>query len=147
MGCEPNQSGETRDPGRAVSGNAQSMGLRLLRLQDHLPRDRLDRGARGMKIGIDIDDVLADSLPHYTRAFNQRFGLQIDLADAAWRIFDRFPRGSRQEAHDFFSGLIEAGFFSSRPLMPGAKAAVESLAEDGHRPFSMTGPGPPEAAI
>jgi len=100
-----------------------------------------------MKIGIDIDDVLADSLPHYTRAFNQRFGLQIDLADAAWRIFDRFPRISRQEAQDFFSGLIEAGFFSSRPLLPGAKDAVESLAEDGHRLFIITGRAPQDEAI
>jgi uncharacterized HAD superfamily protein len=100
-----------------------------------------------MKIGIDIDDVLADSLPHYTRAFNQHFGLQIDLADAAWRIFDRFPRVSRQEAHDFFSGLIEAGFFSSRPLMPGAKEAVESLAEDGHRLFIITGRAPQDEAV
>ena len=100
-----------------------------------------------MKIGIDIDDVLADSLPHYTQAFNQRFGLQIDLADAAWRIFDRFPRVSRQEAHDFFSGLIEAGFFSSRPLMPGAKEAVESLAEDGHRLFIITGRAPQDEAV
>ena len=100
-----------------------------------------------MKIGIDIDDVLADSLPYYTRAFNQRFGLQIDLADAAWRIFDRFPRISRQEAHDFFSGLIEAGFFSSRPLLPGAKEAVESLSEDGHRMFIITGRAPQDEAI
>ena len=100
-----------------------------------------------MKIGIDIDDVLADSLPHYTRAFNQRFGLQIDLADSAWRIFDRFPWISRQEAHDFFSGLIEAGFFSSRPLMPGAKEAVESLAEDGHRLFIITGRAPQDEAV
>lgn len=100
-----------------------------------------------MKIGIDIDDVLADSLPYYTRAFNQRFGLQIDLADAAWRIFDRFPWISRQEANDFFSELIGAGFFSSRPLLPGAKEAVESLAEDGHRLFIITGRAPQEEAI
>jgi uncharacterized HAD superfamily protein len=100
-----------------------------------------------MKIGIDIDDVLADSLPYYTRAFNQRFGLQIDLADAAWRILDRFPWIPRQEAHDFFSELIEAGFFSSRPLLPGAKEAVESLAEDGHRLFIITGRAPQDEAI
>src|SRR3989304_4832417 len=114
MGCEPNQSGETRDPGRAVPGDAQPLGLRLLRLQDHLPCDRLDRGARGMKIGIDIDDVLADSLPHYPRAFNQRFGLQIDLADKAFREVYRLALVSRQAARVFFSRVFEAGFFSSR---------------------------------
>ena len=92
-----------------------------------------------MKIGIDLDDVLAESLPHYLRAFNNRFGVTIDLTEAAWRIFDRFPQIPRREAHTFFSELIEAGFFSSRPLMPGAREAVESLAEGGHRLFVVTG--------
>ncbi len=92
-----------------------------------------------MKIGIDLDDVLAISLPHYLQAFNRRFGLTVDLADGAWRIFDRFPQIPRREAHDFFSELIEDGFFLSRPLMPGAREAVESLAEEGHRLFIVTG--------
>ncbi len=92
-----------------------------------------------MKIGIDLDDVLADSLPHYVQALNRRFELTIDLADAAWRIFDRFPHIPRREAHSFFSELIEEGFFSSRPLLPGAREAVESLAEEGHHLFIITG--------
>ena len=99
-----------------------------------------------MKIGVDLDDVLADSLPHYLQAFNRRFGLAIDLPDAAWRIFDRYPQISRREAHDFFSELIEDGFFASRPLLPGAKEAVESLAEEGHRLFIVTGRATRDAA-
>ncbi len=99
-----------------------------------------------MKIGIDLDDVLADSLPHYVRALNRRFDLTIDLAEAAWRIFDRFPHIPRREAHSFFSKLIEDGFFSSRPLLPGAKEAVESLAEEGHLLFIVTGRAMRDAA-
>ncbi|MCZ7627327.1 MAG: hypothetical protein M5R38_17615 [Candidatus Methylomirabilis sp.] len=57
-----------------------------------------------MRIGIDLDDVLADSLPHYLQAFNARFGFDVGPADAAWRIADRFPQIPRQEADDFFSG-------------------------------------------
>lgn len=100
-----------------------------------------------MKIGIDLDDVLADSLPHYLRAFNRRFGLEVGLADAAWQIADRFPQVPREAADDFFSGLLEAGFFSSRPLLPGAKEAVESLARDGHRLYIITGRAPRDEAI
>jgi uncharacterized HAD superfamily protein len=100
-----------------------------------------------MKIGIDLDDVLADSLPHYLQAFSRRFGLTIGLADAAWQISDRFPQIPRQEAHEFFTELIEAGFFSSRPLLPGAREAVERLAEDGHRLFIITGRAPRDEAI
>lgn len=99
-----------------------------------------------MKIGIDLDDVLADSLPHYVQALNRRFGLTIDLVEAAWRIFDRFPQIPRREAHTFFSELIEDGFFSSRPLLPGAREAVESLAEEGHRLFIVTGRAARDAA-
>ena len=99
-----------------------------------------------MKIGIDLDDVLADSLPHYVQALNRRFGLSIDLAEAAWRIVDRLPQIPRREAHSFFSELIENGFFLSRPLLPGAKEAVESLAEEGHRLFIVTGRATRDAA-
>lgn len=100
-----------------------------------------------MRIGIDIDDVLADSLPHYLRAFNRRFGLELDLADAAWRISDRLPQIPRQEADDFFSELIDAGFFSTRPLLPGAKHAVERLDQAGHRLFIITGRAPQDELI
>lgn len=100
-----------------------------------------------MRIGIDLDDVLADSLPHFTQAFNERFGLDIQLADAVWRIADRFPHIPRQEADDFFTELIADGFFSSRPLIPHAKEAVEALAEDGHRLYIVTGRSPQEEPI
>ncbi|MGH7410689.1 MAG: 5' nucleotidase, NT5C type [Candidatus Methylomirabilis sp.] len=100
-----------------------------------------------MRIGIDLDDVLADSLPHYLRAFNQRFGFKIDLADAAWRMFRRYPQIPHQEINDFFSELIEAGFFASRPLLPGAREAVERLTDDGHHLFIVTGRAPKDEAI
>lgn len=100
-----------------------------------------------MKIGIDLDDVLADSLPYFTQAFNRRFGLDIELPDAAWRIADRFPQIPRQEADDFFSELIADGFFSSRSLIPHAKEAVETLADDGHDLFIITGRTPRDEGI
>ncbi|MBZ0169323.1 nucleotidase yqfW [Candidatus Methylomirabilis lanthanidiphila] len=100
-----------------------------------------------MRIGIDLDDVLADSLPHYLRAFNARFGFGVGLADAAWRIADRFPQIPRQEADDFFSELIADGFFSSRSLLPHAKEAVETLADDGHDLFIITGRTPRDERI
>ena len=100
-----------------------------------------------MRIGIDLDDVLTDSLPHYLRAFNRRFGLEIDLADAAWRMYNRYPQIARQEINDFFSELIEGGFFSSRPLLPGAKEALERLADDGHDLFIITGRAPQDEVL
>ncbi len=100
-----------------------------------------------MKIGIDLDDVLADSLPHYLHAFNKRFSLDVELADAAWRITDRFPHIPRQEADDFFTQLIADGFFLSRSLIPYAKEAVETLADDGHDLYIITGRTPRDEQI
>lgn len=100
-----------------------------------------------MRIGVDLDDVLADSLPHYLQAFNERFGFEVGLANAAWRIADRFPQISRQEADDFFSELIEDGFFLSRSLIPHAKEAVETLAGGGHHLYIITGRTPRDEQI
>ena len=100
-----------------------------------------------MKIGIDLDDVLVDSLPHYLQAFNARFSCEVSLADAAWRIADRFPQIPRQEADDFFSELIEDGFFSSRSPIPYAKEAVKTLADDGHALYIITGRTPRDERI
>ncbi|CBE69970.1 MAG: hypothetical protein F9K13_07620 [Candidatus Methylomirabilis oxygeniifera] len=100
-----------------------------------------------MKIGIDLDDVLADSLPHFTQAFNRHFDLDIELPDAAWRIADRFPQISRREADDFFTELIESGFFSSRSLIPHAKEAVETLVDGGHDLYIITGRTPRDERI
>lgn len=45
-----------------------------------------------MKIGIDLDDVLADSLPHYLQAFNERFGLDVSLLMVLGGSPTGFPR-------------------------------------------------------
>jgi hypothetical protein len=100
-----------------------------------------------MRIGLDLDDVLVTSLPHYVAAFNQRFGVRVEPADAAWRMFRRFPQIPRRELHEFFADLIRAGFFSSRPLIPGAREAVERLVQAGHDLFIVTGRAAQDEAI
>ncbi|MBI3085740.1 MAG: hypothetical protein HYY88_08470, partial [candidate division NC10 bacterium] len=44
-----------------------------------------------LRIGIDVDDVLAESLPGYLEAFRRRFGHDVRIEDAAWEIFRRYP--------------------------------------------------------
>lgn len=92
-----------------------------------------------MRIGIDIDDVLADSLPAYLAAFNRRFGLQVPVTEAAWEIFQLYPEISAGEIGSFFAELYRADFLGSRPLLPGAREGVEQLHRAGHRLFVVTG--------
>ena len=92
-----------------------------------------------MRIGIDIDDVLADSLPEFVGAFNRRFGLQVSVSEAGWEIFRRHPEISSEEIRAFFAELYQADFFGSRPLLPGAREGVAQLYREGHRLFIITG--------
>jgi uncharacterized HAD superfamily protein len=92
-----------------------------------------------MRVGIDIDDVLADSLPEYLSAFNRRFGLQIAVTEAGWEIFRRYPEIPADDIRTFFAELYQADFLGSRPLLPGAREGVERLYRAGHRLFVVTG--------
>src|SRR3989304_3919248 len=92
-----------------------------------------------MRIGIDIDDVMADSLPRYLQAFNRRFGLKVPVTEARWEIFRRHPEIPADAIAAFFEELYRADFLGSRPLVPGAMEGIEELHRAGHRLFIITG--------
>jgi uncharacterized HAD superfamily protein len=92
-----------------------------------------------LRIGIDVDDVLAESLPGYLEAFRRRFGHEVRIEEAAWEIFRRYPEISATELWGFFSELEASDFLGNRPVYPDAVKAVKALAADGHRLFVVTG--------
>lgn len=92
-----------------------------------------------LRIGIDVDDVLAESLPGYLEAFRRRFGHEVRIEDAAWEIFRRFPEISAAQLGGFFDELDANDFLSTRPVYPEAVRAVKALAAEGHRLFVVTG--------
>jgi hypothetical protein len=94
---------------------------------------------RGLRIGIDVDDVLAESLPGYLEAFRRRFGHEVRIEEAAWEIFRRYPEISATQMWGFFSELEASDFLGTRPLYPEAVEAVRTLSAGGHRLFVVTG--------
>ncbi|MFQ5657658.1 MAG: hypothetical protein ACE5G5_08975 [Candidatus Methylomirabilales bacterium] len=92
-----------------------------------------------MRIGIDIDDVLADSLPAFLEGFNRRFGLEIPVTEAGWEIFQHHPEIPAAEVRAFFAELTRTDFLASRPILTGAREGVERLYQAGHRLFVITG--------
>jgi uncharacterized HAD superfamily protein len=92
-----------------------------------------------LRIGIDVDDVLAESLPGYLEAFRRRFGREVKIEEAAWEIFRRYPEISATQMWGFFSELEANDFLGSRPIYPEAAQAVRTLAAHGHRLFVVTG--------
>lgn len=92
-----------------------------------------------MRIGIDLDDVLADSLPRFIEAFERRFGIHVKLEEAAWNLSARNPQISLEAYKAFLRELDRQGFFGKVALYPEAKAAVEQLHALGHRLYIVTG--------
>jgi len=92
-----------------------------------------------LRIGIDVDDVLAESLPGYIERFRRRFGHVVKVEEAAWEIFRRYPEISSTQMWGFFDELEASDFLGTRPVYPEAVKAVRRLAADGHRLFVVTG--------
>ena len=92
-----------------------------------------------LRIGVDVDDVLAESLPGYLEAFRRSFGRDVKIEDAAWEIFRRYPEISATEMRRFFAELEETDFLGTRPVYPEAASAMRTLAGAGHRLVVVTG--------
>jgi uncharacterized HAD superfamily protein len=92
-----------------------------------------------LRIGVDVDDVLAESLPAYLEAFRRRFGQEVPLEMAAWEIFRRFPAIPRSDMQEFYAELDATDFLGSRPLYPEAVRGVRALAAAGLRLVVVTG--------
>ena len=92
-----------------------------------------------LRIGVDVDDVLAESLPGYLDAFRRYFGRDVRIEDAAWEIFRRHPDISATQMWGFFAELEATDFLGTRPVYPEAVSAMRELARAGHRLFVVTG--------
>ncbi len=94
---------------------------------------------RPLRIGVDVDDVLVESLPGYVEAFRRYFGRAVRTEDAAWEIFGRYPDISAGELSGFFAELEATDFLGARPIYPEAVTGVRALARRGHRLVVVTG--------
>jgi len=94
---------------------------------------------RGLRIGVDVDDVLVESLPGYVEAFGRRFRRRVPVEQAAWEIFRGFPEIPADEQGEFYGELETTGFLGTRPVYPEAVEGVRALAAAGHRLLVVTG--------
>ena len=92
-----------------------------------------------MRIGVDIDDVLVETMPAYLHAFEERFGRAVPLAQASWDPFERFPDIPSEARLAFFDGLRRSRFMFTRPVLPDAPPAVRALVAAGHTLVIVSG--------
>jgi 5'-nucleotidase len=88
----------------------------------------LPQEARGrrMRVAIDMDEVIADTLGHVLHVYNETFGESLTRADLGDRDLDEVVPPERRET---LSRLVRApGFFRDIPVIPGSQEVVRALA-------------------
>ena len=83
--------------------------------------------ARRVRIAIDMDEVIADSLGKHLRIYNQAFGAHLTRADLAGRsLEDSVPEDHAEATRQL---VARPGFFADLDLIPGSREGVRQLAE------------------
>ncbi len=85
-----------------------------------------------MKIGIDVDDVVADCAAPYLRAFAAEFGVDLGDQPLGWQLLDTFTDIPREDREEFRVRLYGGPFFSQLECYAECGDALARLAGAGH---------------
>lgn len=81
---------------------------------------------RRIRIAVDMDEVIADSLPEHLRRCNTMLGGVLSVAD----LNGRSVKAAMPTEHTAAAGaLLDAEFFADLPVMPEAQAVLAELAD------------------
>lgn len=84
------------------------------------------------KIGIDVDDVVADCAAPYLRAFAAEFGVDLGERPLGWHLLDEVTHIPKEEKDEFRARLYGGPFFSQLEPYADCAGAIRRLAEAGH---------------
>lgn len=91
-----------------------------------------------MRIGIDLDDVVAECAVPYLKAFAERFRLELPGEDLGWDTLARIEEVSGEDKDRFRIALYDGKFFSELVPYEDCPAVVERIAEAGHEIYFIT---------
>lgn len=91
-----------------------------------------------MRLLIDIDSTIADTLPHWLDGLYQKYGVRAHIEDITrWDLSSCPPLTNLTKAQ-IFGILQDPGFLSSADPMFGAKEMIAQLQTDGHEIYLVT---------
>jgi 5'-nucleotidase len=80
-----------------------------------------------LRICVDMDEVMADTLAEHLRRYNQHFDEAVTLDDLTGKgLWEYAPEDRRQLLRDF---LDAEDFFEDLPIMPDAQQVLKQLSE------------------
>jgi len=85
------------------------------------------RSSRRVRIAIDMDEVIADSLSKHLRVYNQAFGAHLTRGDLDGRSLEEAVPSSHARATDQL--VLEPGFFADLDEIEGSPEVVRQLAQ------------------
>lgn len=84
-------------------------------------------GSRRLRIAIDMDEVIADSLGKHLRLYNRAFGAQLTRADLTGRsLEDSVPKDQALTTREL---VLEPGFFRDLDVIGDSREVIRQLAE------------------
>lgn len=90
-----------------------------------------------MKIGVDLDDVVAECAIPYLRKFAAEFGVEIP-PEAGWHTLQEITDVSPEEKDRFRSRLYDSTFFGDLDMYQDCPAVLERMVEAGHEMYFIT---------
>lgn len=105
-----------------------------------------------MRIGVDLDDVIAICAVPYLRRFAQEYQVELpDEKEIGWHLLSRMEKGARYdklvpglervtpaERDRFRMKLYDGTFFSELEIYEDCPAVLERLVQKGHEIFFIT---------
>ncbi|HEY8730941.1 MAG TPA: hypothetical protein VIN69_03060 [Candidatus Limnocylindria bacterium] len=91
-----------------------------------------------MRIGIDLDDVVAECAVPYLRAFAEQYRLELPDEDLGWQTLAQIEEVSGEEKDRFRIALYDGTFFSELEPYADCPDVVERIAAAGHEIYFVT---------
>jgi uncharacterized HAD superfamily protein len=93
-----------------------------------------------VRIGVDLDDVIAVCAVPYLRAFAERFGVDLpDEREIGWHLLERMDeKVSPEQRERFRVDLYDGRFFGELEVYEDAPATLERIVAAGHEVYFIT---------